>query len=227
MELSQSLKDFIFPSQEEISLIVFFVNLILCGILSFILSKVYQKYGDALSNREIFSRNFLILSLTTALVIMVVKSSLALSLGLVGALSIVRFRGAIKEPEELIYLFLAIAIGLGFGANQGTLTVIAFSTIMISIVIFRKIRDNNFINVHNLNLSSTEPHNINLEDIIKILKKNCSVINLKRLDETSNVLEISFLVEFENFEKFNESKKELKSLNKSINIQIIDNLGVY
>jgi hypothetical protein len=107
--------------------------------------------------------------------------------------------------------------------------VVAFSTIILSIVIFRKIRDNNLTNVHNLylNLSSTEPHNINLEDIIKVLKKNCTVINLKRLDETSNVLEVSFLVEFENFENFNESKKELKSLNKSINIQIIDNLGVY
>ena len=51
-------------------------------------------------------------------VILIVKSSLALSLGLVGALSIVRFRTPIKEPEELIYLFLAIAIGLGFGAGQ-------------------------------------------------------------------------------------------------------------
>ena len=50
--------------------------------------------------------------------ITIVKSSLALSLGLVGALSIVRFRTAIKEPEELSYAFLSIAIGLGLGADQ-------------------------------------------------------------------------------------------------------------
>ena len=55
--------------------------------------------------------------MTTYIVIMVVKNSLALSLGLVGALSIVRFRAAIKEPEELVYLFLIIAAGLGCGAN--------------------------------------------------------------------------------------------------------------
>ena len=52
-----------------------------------------------------------------------VKSSLALSLGLVGALSIVRFRAAIKDPEELVYLFLCIAIGLALGAEQPLLAI--------------------------------------------------------------------------------------------------------
>ena len=65
-----------------------------------------------------FSKNFVVLGVATCIVIMIVKSSLALSLGLVGALSIVRFRAAIKEPEELVYLFLIIAVGLGTGANQ-------------------------------------------------------------------------------------------------------------
>ena len=58
------------------------------------------------------------LSLTVCLIITVVKSSLALSLGLVGALSIVRFRTPIKDPEDLVYLFLALVNGLGFGANE-------------------------------------------------------------------------------------------------------------
>ena len=58
-----------------------------------------------------------LITMTTMLIISIVKSSLALSLGLVGALSVIRFRAAIKEPEELTYLFLTIAIGLGFGAK--------------------------------------------------------------------------------------------------------------
>ena len=70
--------------------------------------------------------------MTTMLIITIVKSSLALSLGLVGALSVVRFRTAIKEPEELSYLFFTIAIGLGFGANQTLITVIGFVLIAIS-----------------------------------------------------------------------------------------------
>ena len=64
--------------------------------------------------------------MTTMFIITIIKSSLVLSLGLIGALSIIRFRTAIKEPEELTYLFLAIAIGLGLGANQRTIILIAF-----------------------------------------------------------------------------------------------------
>ena len=67
---------------------------------------------------------------------MIVKSSLALSLGLVGALSIVRFRAAIKEPEELVYLFLIIAIGLGSGANQLIITTVGIIFALFIIVIY-------------------------------------------------------------------------------------------
>jgi hypothetical protein len=66
---------------------------------------------------------FPLLALVTTGVIAVVKSSLALSLGLVGALSIVRFRAAIKDPEELVYLFLCIGIGLALGAEQPLLAI--------------------------------------------------------------------------------------------------------
>ena len=77
-----------------------------------------------------------LLSLVTFLVILIVKSSLALSLGLVGALSIVRFRTPIKEPEELIYLFLSIAIGLGYGAGQIVPTSIIVIIIFMVIWLF-------------------------------------------------------------------------------------------
>ena len=66
---------------------------------------------------------------------MVVKSSLALSLGLVGALSLVRFRTPIKEPEELAHLFLVSAVGLGFGAGQSVVTPIVFLVIPVLIVL--------------------------------------------------------------------------------------------
>ena len=108
-------------SQNEINYISplnFFINLILTISLSLLVAYIYTKYGKSISNRKDFSSNFYFLSLTTMLIITIVKSSLALSLGLVGALSIVRFRTAIKDPEELNYLFLSIAIGLGIGANS-------------------------------------------------------------------------------------------------------------
>jgi len=101
---------------------------------SYVIRIMYIKYGRSLNNREYFANTFILLGITTCSIIIIVKYSLALSLGLVGALSIVRFRAAIKEPEELVYLFLVIALGLAFGANQfmvGFLLLAASSSIII------------------------------------------------------------------------------------------------
>ena len=109
------------------------VNFILCIAMSFILRSFYIKRSFSLTGKMHIGSIIPILSAVVFLVIMVVKSSLALSLGLVGALSIVRFRTPIKEPEELVYLFLAIAIGLGYAAGQTLLTsVILLSTLTIN-----------------------------------------------------------------------------------------------
>jgi len=111
----------------------FAINLLLAAVLALGVGWYYERFGMALTNRKKFAYLLPVLSMTTALVISVIKSSLALSLGLVGALSIVRFRAAIKEPEELLYLFIAIAIGLAVGADQrliaiaGALLILAFS----------------------------------------------------------------------------------------------------
>ena len=127
---------FIGPLVTNISIFGFIFNLLLCAIFGFWLAKIYTKYGSSLSNRAGFSGNFFLLMMTTMLIITIIQQSLALSLGLVGALSIVRFRAAIKEPEELSYLFLCIAMGLGFGANQRIISIIAF--VFISSIIWWK-----------------------------------------------------------------------------------------
>jgi hypothetical protein len=106
------------------------VNLGLVLILGQILVWHYLRFSPVLSNKRKFSRVFVFVAATTMLVIAVVQRSLALSLGLVGALSIIRFRTPIKEPEELAYLFLSIGLGLGLGANQRVVTVLIFTVIL-------------------------------------------------------------------------------------------------
>ena len=133
--MEQELKNIVDFSGGNLSITEFIINLLLTAILAMILKLIYQKFGNSLSNRKQFGGNFLMLAMTTMLIITVVKSSLALSLGLVGALSIIRFRSAIKEPEELGYLFLAISIGLGMGANQVLVTIVAITIILLMIVL--------------------------------------------------------------------------------------------
>lgn len=107
-------------ASEPLSYMLLAVNLAVGTLMSLVIRWHFQRYGTSLSNRQEFSEIFPFIVLTTLLVITVVKSSLALSLGLVGALSIVRFRTPIKEPEELAYLFLSIAVGPGAGRQPNT-----------------------------------------------------------------------------------------------------------
>ena len=137
MDLFKTFEEYLVQSSVRIPISWFILNLIFTAILTIILRQIYIKYGNTLSNRKSFGRNFLMIGMTTMLIITIVKSSLALSLGLVGALSIIRFRAAIKEPEELAYLFLAISIGLGFGANQGSVTTFALLIILAITLAFK------------------------------------------------------------------------------------------
>ena len=82
-----------------------FINFILCTFSSIILREIYLKNSLTLSVKNYIGNILPILSITIFLIILIVKSSIALSLGLVGALSIVRFRTPIKDPEELIFFF--------------------------------------------------------------------------------------------------------------------------
>src|SRR5512139_1282179 len=135
MQIEDTLRELFLNPSTAASLPKLVINLLLAALLGLVLGQVYIRVGQALSNRRGFARNFLLLTLTTTLVISIVKSSLALSLGLVGALSIVRFRAAIKEPEELAFLFLAISVGLGLCAGQALVTIVALIIILKLIVI--------------------------------------------------------------------------------------------
>ena len=222
----QTFQEFLSTQSIKIPMTGYIVNLCLSAILSFVLSYVYIKYGTSLSNRRMFAKNFVLLTMVTMLVITIVKSSLALSLGLVGALSIVRFRAAVKEPEELSYLFFAIAIGLGFGAGQCLITIFAFFIIVGIIIIksrFSKFRDEQ--NLY-LTITSHAPGKIALEQIIEILKQYSQAVNMKRFDETKELIEASFLVEFSDFEQLNEIKSKLQMLNDSTRITFLDNKGI-
>ena len=225
VELSklQTFEQFLANQQVQIDYSYLILALLIAALLSFILSKLYVRYGTSLSNRKRFSSNFVLLTTTTTLIIMIVKSSLALSLGLVGALSIIRFRAAIKEPEELVFLFLAISIGLGLGAGQLFTTIISFTIISLFIFgrhFFHKKEEN-----QNLYLT-VSGKNIKLKEIIVALNKYCSAVHLKRFDQSEREnLEASFLVDFDSIQNLEKTKEELEKLSKSITITYLDKSG--
>ena len=177
-----------------LSLSTLAINLLLSILLSTVLAWFYTQYGRSLSNRTRFAQTLPVLALTTVLVISIVKSSLALSLGLVGALSIVRFRTAIKEPEELIYLFIAIAVGLGLGADQRLPTVLALLIILLylfarTLVTPRLPRNNLYLNV----LTPSSDHSF--AQINHVLLKHVQSADLRRLDRSDSSLQATYLID--------------------------------
>lgn len=121
----------------EISVFITIINFSFCIFFSLILKEIFLRYSTVSFNRSSIARNLVILSCIVFVVIVIVKNSLALSLGLVGALSIVRFRTPIKEPTELIYLFFSIALGLGFGSSQTLITSILSILLFLYIYLTR------------------------------------------------------------------------------------------
>jgi hypothetical protein len=210
-------------SSGESSIVDFLINIFMTILLSYIIGLVYSKYGNSLSNRKKLMQTFVLISVTVMLVISIVKSSLALSLGLVGALSIVRFRTAIKEPEELVYFFVAIALGLGLGANQRVITLTGAIIIILYIVlqnfnaVKRAVQQNLIVTI-----SNTSEEGLDENRIIDLLRNHCSKIDLRRLDDANNSTELSLNVEFNDFDSIIKAKNDLKSLG-NIQFSFIEN----
>lgn len=193
-----------------------FFSFLLCIICSILLKFVFQSKSSSLTGKYHVGNIIPMMSLTTFLVITVVKSSLALSLGLVGALSVIRFRTPIKEPEELVYLFLAIGIGLGFGANQIVITLGCFLIIVFCIyfVFDRKkttnINDYNFI----LNWNTT---NINSSEILQKLAQEIKEIEIIKYDlEENNQHTLCLRIQIIKIDEIEKIEKVLKDNFKDI-----------
>jgi len=224
MDRLQTFEQFLSTTSSEITLFGFIVNLLITAFLAQILAMVYVRYGNAISNRHSFSKNFAILAVTIMIVITIVKSSLALSLGLVGALSIVRYRTAIKEPEELAYTFLTIAIGLGMGADQPEVTITAF-LFLVAIIIIRKKFDKETVEFINIRISGEKKDSYNLETYIEVAKKNTSGIILKRVDEDENLFTILLSAVFTDYSEILKLRKEVLEIDSSVSFTYMDNIG--
>jgi len=220
MQKELTFQQFLSTQSIDMDIYTFVINLILATMLAYVLRYLFVSYANTSSNKKYFANNFVLLTLTTMLVITIVKTSLALSLGLIGALSIVRFRAPIKEPEELVYLFLTIGVGLGFGANQRTITLVAFCFIVF--VIFLTNRHKKVGLNKGVLLTISSDKKIELNDVIDVLDDYCDEIDLQRYDSSNNRIEISFVVNISNYSNISDCNKRLEELDNNCIISVLD-----
>ena len=199
--------EFLLNDNITLDLSNFVVNLFVAALLSVIIQIFYLKYSTTLSSKFEFSKNFVILGITTTIVITIIKSSLALSLGLVGALSIVRFRAAIKEPEELVFLFLIISTGLGCGAGQIKIISIGILFSLISIFLYSKFFEKRYLKLADtLNLAIIADKKLSEKEVnekMDEIKKYTSKIELISFSKSEDNTTINFDVQLNNFSELN------------------------
>ena len=202
------------------------LNLFVGFVISIIIKLHYKKFSSTLNNREDFANVFPFILLTTVLVISIVKSSLALSLGLVGALSIVRFRTPIKEPEELAYLFICIAAGLGLGANQTLATIISIIFILIVMIFIKSkkidIKDKNMFLSIEIELNDDFKKDEIISKINKMIAEEVILFDLRRLEYKGNFIDISYYLNINKIETLEKIILSLKKTYSTISITYID-----
>jgi hypothetical protein len=219
----EELIDFNLTNPIDIPLGNFVLNLFLTILLTVATAFLYARYGNSLSNRKSFSNNYPLIGIATFLIISIIKSSLALSLGLVGALSIVRFRSAIKEPEELAYIFFTIAIALGFGANQIYVTIIGFLVFAVFIIVKKtKGKKQRYDLVKFIIIESKEDVDI----ITAIIKPNVENLSLKRLETNNGLNEYIFNAEITSFDTLTQLRKGILDKDPVAKFILMDQSGL-
>lgn len=167
MTFSDIFKSSFLESVTEFSPIDTLIGMLFALVIGLFIFMVYKKTFNGVMYSTGFAMTLVGLSLVTTLVIMAVTSNVVLSLGMVGALSIVRFRAAIKEPMEIVYPFWAIAIGIVIGAGMIPLAVIGSVIIGAILILFanRKIHDNPYILILNLSDDQSEETALHLAEM--------------------------------------------------------------
>ena len=194
MTFSDIFKSSFLESVTEFSFLDTIIGLAVSLAIGLFIFLVYKKTFSGVMYSTGFALTLVGLSLVTTLVIMAVTSNVVLSLGMVGALSIVRFRAAIKEPMEIVFLFWSIAGGIVIGAGMIPLAIIGSVLIGVILLIFanRKIHTNPYILVLNLAEESAENAALNLLDaqvdrfIVKSKTVNAGGIELTAELRTKN-----------------------------------------
>lgn len=112
------------------------VNLTVIFLLSLFIFVIYKNTTKRVNYYSNFAIVIMLTAIVTGVIMMIIESNLVLSLGMVGALSIIRFRSAIKDPVDTSYIFWSVAVGIASGTGNHVLSVVASLLIGVFVVVF-------------------------------------------------------------------------------------------
>ncbi|HHD2753611.1 TPA: DUF4956 domain-containing protein [Clostridium perfringens] len=195
INFSDIFKSSFIDKMTSISFLDMFIAMALSFVVGLFIMQVYKKTFKGVMYSSTFAMSLLALTLITTLIILGVTSNVVLSLGMVGALSIVRFRSAIKEPMDIAFLFWSISEGIVLGAGLIPLAVLGAVFIGIVMVLFanKKTTDNPYILVVNCENDLSE------NGVLNILSKNVNKYCVKsKTVSPSNGIEMTIEIKLKN-----------------------------
>ncbi|MBE6011604.1 MAG: DUF4956 domain-containing protein [Lachnospiraceae bacterium] len=177
-----------------VSIIDMSIAIILSFALGLFIFFVYKRTFKGILYSSGFGVSLIALTMITTLVILAVTSNIVLSLGMVGALSIVRFRTAIKDPLDIVFLFWSIAVGIVLAAGLIPLAVFGSVFIGIILVIFvnKKVNDAPYIVIVNCHDEESE------QSARKIIEENVGKSIVKSTGVSQNGVELTIEVRLKN-----------------------------
>ena len=187
MTFNDIFKSSFLENVSEFSILDALIGLAVALVIGLFIFIIYKKTLTGVLYSSGFALTLVGLSLVTTLVIMAVTSNVVLSLGMVGALSIVRFRTAIKEPVEIVFLFWSLAVGIVIGAGMIPLAVIGSAIIGVILLLFanRKIHNDPYILVTNCTDENAE------NAVMDILGKEAEHCVVKSKTVTTSGIELT------------------------------------
>lgn len=194
-------------------------NIVTATLLGLFIYFVYKKTFSGVMYSQNFNITIVMICVITSIVMMLIGSNLALSLGLVGSLSIIRFRTAIKEPRDIGFLFWAIAVGLAAGTSEFLIAIIGSIMIALILFVFSKVVYKDYCY-----LLVVKGNEVESKEIIHVLKEYDIPFKL-RMKTTNNVFEeITFEI---SLKAISESKliKSLKLINGLEQVYIVSYNG--
>lgn len=186
---------------------------LLCGI---IISMVYKHTYKGLNYSTSFSVSIIMLTMITAIVIMVIGNNLARAFGMVGAMSIIRFRTAVKDAADIMFIFFALTIGLACGVKMYAVAI--FGTLFISLIYlilylfdFGMVKRSEYL--LQILFNATQIDQAMYEKTIRNHVSKCKLVNSKLLGEPgSELMELSYHVFLSDLSKGNIMVSHLKQM---------------
>ena len=190
MNFGDIFKSSFLESIKEFSIIDTVIGMAFALIIGLFIFAIYKKTFSGIMYSNGFAMALIGLSLVTTLVIMAVTSNVVLSLGMVGALSIVRFRAAIKEPMEIVFLFWSLAVGIVIGAGMIPLAIIGSLVIGIILVLCANTKTHNTPYIIIVNCSDEKAEQAALDVVKEAVNKyivKAKTVNASGIELTAEI----------------------------------------